>query len=56
MADHDRSDGEAVRLRDAAEEALSQLDWCIRYFDSIRQRRIAYALASNVRRIRHDLG
>ncbi len=55
MTDRGPAQPEAARYRDAAESALAQLDWCVRYFDRIRQPRIADVLASNIRQIRRAL-
>jgi hypothetical protein len=38
---------QSERYRVAAEEALSQLDWCIAYLHRIRKPAIAAALARN---------
>ena len=49
MAD-DKLDGrrtEAERYRQAADDALQQLDWCIGYLHGIRKPRISRALARN---------
>ena len=44
-----------ARYRLAAEEALGQLDLCIRYLHGIRKYRIATQLAKNSRFIRNNL-
>lgn len=48
-----QDDGQRYRL--AAEEALKQLDWCIRYLHGIRKGRIARQLAINRAYIRRNL-
>ncbi len=48
-------DEEAARYRRAAQLALSQLDWCVEYFRSIRKPRIARQLAKNHARITRRL-
>lgn len=40
-------DEEATRYREAAHQALNQLDWCVEYFRSIRKREIATQIAKN---------
>jgi hypothetical protein len=57
MAD-DELDGrgnETERYRQAAEDALQQLDWCIGYLHGIRKVRISRALAQNRSVIRTNL-
>jgi hypothetical protein len=46
---------EAERYRQAAEDALGQLDWCIGYLHGIRKRQISAALAKNRAYIRRQL-
>jgi hypothetical protein len=48
-------DDEAARYRDAAHQALNQLDWCVEYFRSIRKREIAAQLDKNRSEIRRTL-
>lgn len=57
MADDtvDRSNGEVERYRQAAEDALQQLDWCIGYFDGVRKVKISSVLARNRSHIRTQL-
>ena len=43
---------EAQRYRQAAEETLGQLDWCIDYFRRIHKERISAQLARNTAHIR----
>jgi hypothetical protein len=52
-ADHHRE--EAERYRQAAEDALQQLDWCIGYLHGIRKIGISRALARNRGYIRAHL-
>jgi hypothetical protein len=52
--DGDR-DGELERYRQAAEDALQQLDWCIGYLHGIRKTEISRALAKNRSHIRTEL-
>jgi hypothetical protein len=52
--DH-RDDGELARYRQAAEDALQQLDWCIGYLHGIRKLEISRALAKNRSYIRTQL-
>jgi hypothetical protein len=48
MADDDRDRNEELeRYRQAAEDALQQLDWCIGYLHGIRKVGISRALAKN---------
>jgi len=49
-----RSD-EAERYKQAANDALQQLDWCIGYFAGIRKSKIANGLARNRSYIRERL-
>jgi hypothetical protein len=58
MADDDDLDHyqqEAERYRQAAEDALQQLDWCIGYLHGIRKVGISKALARNRSVIRTNL-
>jgi hypothetical protein len=56
MADNgDRPRGETERYRQAAEDALQQLDWCIGYLHGIRKVKISRALAKNRGHIRTQL-
>ena len=43
------------RYRQAAEDALGQLDWCIGYLHGIRKGRISAQLAKNRAYIRREL-
>jgi hypothetical protein len=43
------------RYRQAAEDALQQLDWCIGYLHGIRKARISHQLARNRNYIRRNL-
>jgi len=52
--DQDRSE-ELERYRQAAEDALQQLDWCIGYLHGIRKVKISRALAKNRSHIRTHL-
>jgi hypothetical protein len=52
--DNDRPD-EMERYRQAAEDALQQLDWCIGYLHGIRKTDISRALAKNRAQIRTQL-
>ena len=52
--DQDRSE-ELERYRQAAEDALQQLDWCIGYLHGIRKVKISRALARNRSHIRTEL-
>jgi hypothetical protein len=45
--DDTRRHGDANRYREAAEDALQQLDWCIGYLHGIHKVRISRALARN---------
>ena len=53
--DNDRPDDELERYRQAAEDALQQLDWCIGYLHGIRKTDISRALAKNRSQIRTQL-
>jgi hypothetical protein len=57
MADDngDRYRDEAERYRQAAEDALQQLDWCIGYLHGIRKVGISRALSQNRSFIRANL-
>ena len=46
---------EAERYRQAAEDALQQLDWCIGYLHGIRKVEVSRALAKNRAQIRTNL-
>jgi hypothetical protein len=46
---------EAERYRQAAEDALGQLDWCIEYLHEIRKGPIARTLSKNRTSIRNAL-
>jgi hypothetical protein len=52
--DQDR-DGDVERYRQAAEDALQQLDWCIGYLHGIRKLDVSRALAKNRSYIRRQL-
>jgi hypothetical protein len=52
--DEDR-DREVERYRQAAEDALQQLDWCIGYLHGIRKLDVSRALAKNRSYIRSQL-
>ncbi len=43
------------RYRQAAEDALQQLDWCIGYLHGIRKTKISSVLARNRRSIQRNL-
>jgi hypothetical protein len=49
------SDNETERYRQAAEDALQQLDWCIGYLHGIRKVKISRTLARNRSFIRSKL-
>lgn len=49
------SRNDAERYRQAAEDALGQLDWCIGYLHGIRKQRISAHLAKNRSYIRKQL-
>ena len=53
--DRDDRDDELDRYRQAAEDALQQLDWCIGYLHGIRKVDISRALAKNRSFIRTKL-
>jgi hypothetical protein len=46
---------EAERYRLAAEEALNQIDWCVKYLYRIRKDRIAQAVDRNRTVIRREM-
>jgi hypothetical protein len=46
---------EAERYRQAAEDALQQLEWCIGYLHGIRKAKISKQLAKNRSFIRRNL-
>jgi hypothetical protein len=51
----DHRDREVERYRQAAEDALQQLDWCIGYLHGIRKVDVSRALAKNRSYIRRRL-
>jgi hypothetical protein len=51
----DRDNREVERYRQAAEDALQQLDWCIGYLHGIRKLDVSRALAKNRSYIRSQL-
>ena len=51
----DNHDGEVERYRQAADDALQQLDWCIGYLHGIRKLNVSRALAKNRSYIRRQL-
>jgi hypothetical protein len=53
--DRDGRDREVERYRQAAEDALQQLDWCIGYLHGIRKLDVSRALAKNRSYIRSQL-
>jgi hypothetical protein len=53
--DDGNRDDELERYRQAAEDALQQLDWCIGYLHGIRKTEISRALAKNRAHIRTEL-
>ena len=59
MARNDNDNGKRIdemeRYRQAAEDALQQLDWCIGYLHGIRKTEISRALAKNRAHIRTQL-
>jgi hypothetical protein len=46
---------ESQRYREAAEEALQQLDWCIGYLHGIRKSQLSTRLAENRNYIKKNL-
>ena len=55
MAQDDNDHEDLERYRQAAEDALQQLDWCIGYLHGIRKTDISRALAKNRSNIRTQL-
>jgi hypothetical protein len=55
QSDVDEKQEEADRYRQAAEDALQQLDWAIGYLHGIRKTEISRALAKNRAHIRSSL-
>jgi hypothetical protein len=53
--DSDNREEEVERYRQAAEDALQQLDWCIGYLHGIRKLDVSRALAKNRSYIRSQL-
>jgi hypothetical protein len=53
--DREASRREVERYRQAAEDALQQLDWCIGYLHGIRKLEVSRALAKNRSYIRRQL-
>jgi hypothetical protein len=53
--DRDNREREVERYRQAAEDALQQLDWCIGYLHGIRKLDVSRALAKNRSYIRRQL-
>ena len=53
--DHESKQDEADRYKQAAEDALQQLDWTIGYLHGIRKTEISKALAKNRSFIRKQL-
>jgi hypothetical protein len=53
--DRDGREREVERYRQAAEDALQQLDWCIGYLHGIRKLDVSRALAKNRSYIRQQL-
>lgn len=49
------TEDQAERYRQAADDALQQLDWCIGYLHGIRKARISRQLARNRTYIRQSL-
>jgi hypothetical protein len=49
------SDSETERYRQAAEDALQQLDWCIGYLHGIHKTKISSQLARNRTHIKRNL-
>jgi hypothetical protein len=49
------SQDQGARYRQAAEDALEQLDWCIGYLHGIRKGKISMQLARNRAYIRRNL-
>jgi len=55
MAQEDDQPDQMERYRQAAEDALQQLDWCIGYLHGIKKVGISRALARNRAHIRTEL-
>jgi hypothetical protein len=55
QTDRDGREREVERYRQAAEDALQQLDWCIGYLHGIRKLDVSRALARNRSYIRRQL-
>jgi hypothetical protein len=55
MPDDNRNGREADRYRQAAEDALQQLDWTIGYLHGIKKTQISAVLAHNRAYIRRNL-
>lgn len=51
----DNDDDELERYRQAAEDALQQLDWCIGYLHGIKKTKISSQLAKNRTSIKRNL-
>ena len=51
-----RQDDDVSRYREAAEETLNQLDWCVGYLYRIRKPEIARVLERNRSSIRRRMG
>ena len=49
------SDNETERYKQAAEDALQQLDWCIGYLHGIRKSQLSARLAQNRMQIKRNL-
>jgi hypothetical protein len=49
------SDSDVERYRQAAEDALQQLDWCIGYLHGIRKSQLSARLAQNRNYIKRNL-
>jgi hypothetical protein len=49
------TDNETERYRQAAEDALQQLDWCIGYLHGIRKNELSARLAQNRTAIKRNL-
>ena len=49
------NDGETDRYRQAAHDALEQLDWCIGYLHGIHKTKISSQLAKNRAHIKRNL-
>jgi hypothetical protein len=55
MNEGDISGNETERYRQAAEDALQQLDWCIGYLHGIRKSQLSAQLAKNRMQIKQKL-